>query len=278
MSTKSLFFGTTSFIITLIISRYLVVNVHSFVTTTPPFSVTRTNSKLFLFIENELNNSLLGRRDILAGNAAFLMASVLLKNDNDANAFENKISTAYDDRPKRKGPQPSDLGLRKRKDMEGEEYTGLKPCDAAPHCFCSTDNSNDDPMHSISPWKWPSSLSGKEAAFEELLSVLKSYPPGQGNIDGGGFKIVTSDTKNGYLYLQFEALKNGYIDDFEAASIDDDGAVQIRSSSRVGYLDFGVNAKRINWISEALRKKGWDAPGVDLQAQHYEYASENRLI
>ena len=105
LSTTSLFFGTTSFIISLTISRYLVVNVHSFVTTTLPFPVTRTNSKLFLFIDNESNNSLLGRRDILVGNAAFLMGSVLLKNDNGANAFENKISTAYDDRPKRKGPQ-----------------------------------------------------------------------------------------------------------------------------------------------------------------------------
>jgi len=31
----------------------------------------------------------------------------------------------------------------------------------------------------------------------------------------------------------------------------------VRSSSRVGATDFGVNAKRLNYIAAGLRKKGW---------------------
>jgi len=167
--------------------------------------------------------------------------------------------------------------------MVGVEYIGLKPCDAAPHCFCSSDNAEDDPTHSISAWVWPASLgegaTAKHAAFEQLATVIQSYPPGQQHVDGGGFQIVTHDPKNGYLYVQFESLKNGYIDDFEVAYINGRGdrSLQLRSSSRIGYLDFGVNAKRINWIAEALRRKGWDAPGVDLKGQHREYALENGL-
>lgn len=180
--------------------------------------------------------------------------------------------------------QPQDLGVKKRKGMGGEEYLGLKPCDAAPHCFCSSTTSEDaenDPMHTISPWVWPISLQGgKQEAFQQLLATIKSYPPGQNNIDGGGFRIVKVD--DGYLYVQFESLKNGYIDDFEVAAVgdttNDDRTVQIRSSSRIGYLDFGVNAKRINWIAQELRKKGWDAPGVDLQGQHRDYSSLNGLL
>ena len=71
------------------------------------------------------------------------------------------------------------------------------------------------------------------------------------------------------------SLKNGYVDDLEFAMINkDDNVVQIRSASRLGYLDFGVNAKRINYFAKALREKGWDAPGVLLET-HKGYAEEN---
>jgi len=197
-------------------------------------------------------------------------------------AFPNKISDRYDDRPKRKGPQPKDLGLSKRKDMVGEEYIGLKNCGAAPNCFCSTDSEEDDPSHSIKPWTWPASFGDDNVneAFEQLCGVIRTYKPGQSNIDGGGFQIVNCDTSKGYIYVQFESLKNGFIDDFELAYLGDNGGirqVQVRSSSRIGYLDYGVNAKRINYIAEALRESGWDAPGVDLKGQHRSYADENGI-
>ena len=221
-------------------------------------------------------------------------------------AFENKISNQYNDRPKRKGPQPKDLGIKRRKSLLGnddDEYIGLKSCNVAPNCFCSTDNALDDPEHYIPSWIYPKSFddndndskSGIKKAFEMLEKVIREeYKPGQGNIDGGGFQIVTSDVQNGYLYIQFESLKNGYIDDVEFAYIDgfknsdDSGednnsnniidkrkrAVQVRSSSRVGYLDFGVNAKRLNYIAKLLREKGWDAPSID-KATHPDYFLQN---
>jgi len=201
-------------------------------------------------------------------------AATLLGLPDESKAFENKISNKYDDRPKRKGPQPQDLGVSKRKDMDGEMYQGLKQCGAAPNCFSSTDL--DDPDHLIPAWKWPSGLTKKDA-FEQLATTIKAYVPGQKDIDGGGFKVMTVDTDKGYVYVQFEALKNGYIDDFEIAYIDGLGggdSVQVRSSSRVGYLDFGVNAKRINFIAKALRAQGWNAEGVD-PSTHEFYVMEN---
>ena len=78
--------------------------------------------------------------------------------------------------------------------------------------------------------------------------------------------------------LNLEALKNGYIDDVEFALIEGFGkkSVQVRSSSRVGYLDFGVNAKRLNYIAKDLRAQGWDAPGVDFKT-HQNYAIQNEV-
>jgi uncharacterized protein (DUF1499 family) len=157
----------------------------------------------------------------------------------------------------------------------GEAYAGLKNCGPAPNCFCSTDSAEDDPEHHIPAWIWPKDM-GKEAAFQQLEETFRAYKPGEGNIDGGGFQIVVS--KPGYLYCQFESLKNGYIDDFEVAFIDGMGEimVQVRSSSRVGYLDYGVNAKRVNFLAKALREQGWTAEGVDLKT-HVDYALQNQL-
>lgn len=168
-----------------------------------------------------------------------------------------------------------------QKDMTGEEYLGLKPCGAAPNCFCSTDNIEDSPNTNIPSFRWPmKQFTSHEDAFAQLYEVVKSYEPGQENVDGGGFDIVSYDPKAGYIYIQFESLKNGYVDDLEFAFINDkdttDNAIQVRSSSRLGYLDFGVNAKRINYLAMKLRSKGWDAPGVELET-HKGYAEENGL-
>ena len=132
-------------------------------------------------------------------------------------------------------------------------------------------------------------------AMEDLYQVILHYPPGQANIDGGGFDIQTYDPKNGYLYVQFESLKNGYIDDFEAAYVtpsttDTTGSdnnnnhnqhqtIQIRSSSRVGYLDYGVNAKRINYIARELKSPtyGWIAADGVPEATHRRYFIENEV-
>ena len=61
----------------------------------------------------------------------------------------------------------------------------------------------------------------------------------------------------------------GFIDDVEFA-VDATGEVQVRSGSRVGQLDYFVNAKRLNLLSERLRAKGWTAPAIS-QKTHPEY-------
>ncbi|KAL3791556.1 hypothetical protein ACHAW5_000859 [Stephanodiscus triporus] len=211
---------------------------------------------------------------------AAAISTGFLASPQKALAFPNKISNQYDDRPKQHGSKPNGLGVAMRKDMAGEEYLGLRPCGAAPNCFCSTDNVEESPDTHIPPFQWPvKQFSSHEDAFQQLYDVVKAYEPGQSNIDGGGFDIVTFDPKAGYIYVQFESLKNGYIDDLELALVGGDkvtNAVQVRSSSRLGYLDFGVNAKRINSLAKNLRTKGWDAPGVEFDT-HRGYAEENGL-
>ena len=41
-------------------------------------------------------------------------------------------------------------------------------------------------------------------------TAMKSYGP-----TSGGFQIQNLDAEKGYIYVQFESLKRGYIDDVE---------------------------------------------------------------
>ena len=131
----------------------------------------------------------------------------------------------------------------------------------------------DDPA-ALAPWAPPAGASRADA-WRAVVAAVEAYPPGQGGIDGGGFKIVEADAAKGYLYAQFESLKNGYVDDLELALVGPSGPLLVRSASRLGFLDFGVNARRLNWIAARLRADGWKAPPIDA-ATWPDYFAQNR--
>ena len=178
-------------------------------------------------------------------------------------AFDNAVPeyADYRDKPKRPGTPPKDLGIAKRT-VRGEDsfdeitFSGLRGCDGKPNCFSTTGDFNlEDRIQFgvdmlIKPWRPPADDS---APFKTLVQAIKAYPPGQGFVDGGGFQIVKET--DDYIYAQFESLKKGYIDDAEW--LYKDGVVTLRSGSRVGQTDFGVNGKRLNYIASSLRSKGW---------------------
>jgi len=91
-----------------------------------------------------------------------------------------------------------------------------------------------------------------------VKKVVDTYEVGQGGIDGGGFQIKEYDEKNQYIYVQFQSYKAGYIDDFEVWLNPEKGQFDVRSASRLGMSDLGVNAKRLDYIGTRLEKEyGW---------------------
>ena len=107
-------------------------------------------------------------------------------------------------------------------------------------------------------------------------SALRPLRPGNENIDGGGFKIIQADPVKRYYYVQYESLRRGFIDDLEIA-VNDDSTVQIRTSSRIGYLDFQVNAKRLNYIAKLLASsdvKGFEYNPITAKT-HPDYFEAN---
>ncbi|CAK9079983.1 unnamed protein product [Durusdinium trenchii] len=195
-----------------------------------------------------------------------LLALMLGASNSPAHAFENRVKEVKG--PKTPGPKPAGVG-------QGQ----IAGCGAAPNCDSTESGFSSaaaDEDHYLKPWAYPSG--GQARAMRDLEKALKSYPVGQQDIDGGGFEIQTLDAEKGYAYVQFESLKRGYIDDVEFRVTPKDsesGEVFVRSASRVGYLDLGVNAKRLNQLSQQLRELGWTAPKITADL-FPRYVSENR--
>jgi len=205
------------------------------------------------------------RRDALRLLGFGTTAVGLAAGPRSAAAFDNAIPdyAKYADKAKRRGTPPKDLGLQQRTinansiEADPKTFSGLRTCDGKPNCFSTTgDDLLEDRILTgvdtfIKPWKPPAD---DATPFKSLAAVVKAYEPGQGFVDGGGFQVVKET--DSYMYVQFEALKKGYIDDVEFAKAAD-GTIMVRSASRVGQTDFAVNAKRLNYIAATLRKQGW---------------------
>jgi hypothetical protein len=118
-------------------------------------------------------------------------------------------------------------------------------------------------------WTPPSSTAASDAA-SQLRDALNAYPQeGQedGKVDGGGYKVISDDLgSGGAIQLEYRSSGKGtfakifnggkpFVDD---VVIEPNGTnFEVRSSSRVGDSDFGVNGKRLSYIGGVLKGKGW---------------------
>ena len=117
---------------------------------------------------------------------------------------------------------------------------------------------------SLKPWTFPN----KKTAVKELRAALEAYPQaGQNKADEGGWSFAVDELdKSGYARLEYKSglgnmakYFNGnqpFVDDLEVLVGGD--SVSVRSSSRVGDSDLGVNAKRLAYLAKDLKAKGWD--------------------
>jgi len=106
----------------------------------------------------------------------------------------------------------------------------LRICPDKPNCVSSQADADDD-IHAIAP------ISGTD------WQALKQA------IGAAGGKIMQDDGH--YLHVTFTSSLFRFVDDLEALRADAEGVIHVRSASRVGYSDLGVNRKRV----EAVRAK-----------------------
>jgi uncharacterized protein (DUF1499 family) len=124
----------------------------------------------------------------------------------------------------------------KRPTALGVQAGQLVACPDTPNCVCSQ-APDSDAEHKIQPIAYSS-------APADALAKLKSIVESQELT-----KIIT--TSDDYLYAEFTSPLMGFVDDVEFYLDRSANAVQVRSASRLGQSDLGVNRKRI----EAIRSK-----------------------
>jgi hypothetical protein len=111
----------------------------------------------------------------------------------------------------------------------------------------------------------------KRSVAATMTKILQSYPQeGQAGVDKGGWKVTDGDlVKTGKLSLEYQSgigpfaflfnFGKPFIDDLEIKILNSN-KVQLRSSSRIGKSDLGVNKKRLLFLGEQAKELGWEVP------------------
>jgi uncharacterized protein (DUF1499 family) len=118
----------------------------------------------------------------------------------------------------------------------GLTENGLNKCPEKPNCIVSMGQGEN---HTVLPIKYETS---RPAAVNLLQSIVSSMP---------GAEIVTA-TDN-YLYAEFRSRILKFVDDVEFFFPLEESVIHYRSASRLGYYDFGVNVKRMEYIRSRFK-------------------------
>jgi len=116
----------------------------------------------------------------------------------------------------------------------GAGEADLPPCPSSPNCVSSRD---PDPSRRVDPIPFRGTV---EEAREALEAVVRSLPRAT---------IVASSGIG--IRAEFRSLL-GFVDDVEFRIDGAAGVIHVRSASRTGYWDFGVNRRRVETIREAF--------------------------
>lgn len=128
------------------------------------------------------------------------------------------------------GKRPTSLGVNNGR---------LAACPSTPNCVCSYDQ---DAAHTIAPLTYTSSASAAFAALKQAIQSMERAA------------IITES--GDYIYAEFTSKLMGYVDDVEFYADPSNNVIHVRSASRLGKSDLGVNRKRVELVREKLKQAG----------------------
>jgi uncharacterized protein (DUF1499 family) len=126
------------------------------------------------------------------------------------------------------GSPPIDLGVNNG---------NLTACLATPNCVSSQAPPSDS-QHAIGPLKMSGDV---PTTMVTLKRVIQALPRTN----------IIKETNN-YLYVEFTSKLMKFVDDVEFYLDNDTKMIQVRSASRLGESDLGVNRQRIEEIRSKL--------------------------
>jgi uncharacterized protein (DUF1499 family) len=126
------------------------------------------------------------------------------------------------------GTRPANLGVKDNR---------LSPCPSSPNCVSSQ---SDDQRQKIDPIRFSS-------ASAEAMAKLKKIVLGMERT------TLVRESPH-YFHVEFRTFL-GFVDDVEFNADETRKVIHLRSASRVGYWDLGVNRRRMEAIRAEFGKR-----------------------
>ncbi|MDV3240245.1 MAG: DUF1499 domain-containing protein [Methylocaldum sp.] len=117
----------------------------------------------------------------------------------------------------------------------------ISDCPDSPNCVSSLSRDQD---HYASPFRVDIA---PDEAWAALKRVLGAEPR---------TRVVEEDNERWYLRAEATSRLFRFVDDVEFQLIPEEHLMHVRSASRVGYWDLGVNRRRVERLREALKREG----------------------
>ena len=117
----------------------------------------------------------------------------------------------------------------------------LAPCPDSPNCVSTR---AEDPVHRIDPIAFDGPA---DQALARLKQAIATIPR---------LRIVSE--RDGYLHAEATSLIFRFVDDVEFLVDGEEKRIHIRSASRVGRSDLGVNRDRVEKIRQAFQQASID--------------------
>ena len=120
------------------------------------------------------------------------------------------------------GKKPSNLGVKAGK---------LAACPGSPNCVNSQSEDSKSKIDPLPP-----------VSIAQIKQVVESME-----------RTTIIEETDTYLYTEFQSKLMGFVDDVEFYVDSANSVVQVRSASRLGQSDAGVNRKRVEEIRSKLK-------------------------
>jgi len=131
----------------------------------------------------------------------------------------------------------------------GVRAGGLAPCPASPNCVSSQARDASHRVASIRLRGTAGTAADFDAAWHGVVRSLRALPRS---------RVVAE--RDDYLHVEVTSALMRYVDDLEVWRRSP-GIVEVRSASRIGYSDMGVNRGRVEALRAALVGQGLAEPG-----------------
>jgi len=119
------------------------------------------------------------------------------------------------------GQRPANIGIHNGR---------LTDCPSKPNCVSSQAADED---HAVAPLRYQGE---KVAAFKRLKKIMELSER----------STIVAESEN-YLHIECKSAIMGFVDDVEFY-FPKEKVIHVRSASRLGYFDLGVNRKRVEQI------------------------------